>query len=72
FEEIFVKVKVPVETGTPKCEVTNNAPIAKAPGGTLINSFAGDDMSSARQERPLRQVAQHGRGLQEERLDLER
>jgi uncharacterized repeat protein (TIGR01451 family) len=30
-----------------KCEITNNALITKAPGGTLLNSFAGDDMSSA-------------------------
>jgi len=44
--EIVAKVKVPVASGI-QCEVTNNALVTKAPGGTLLNSFAGDDMSSA-------------------------
>ncbi len=44
--EIVATVKVPVGP-VPKCEVTNNVLITQAPGGTLINSFAGDDMSSA-------------------------
>ena len=44
--EIIAKVKIPIAPGI-KCEVTNNALITKAPGGTLLNSFAGDDMSSA-------------------------
>ena len=43
--EIVAKVKVPIASGI-KCEVTNNALITKAPGGTLLNSFAGDDSSS--------------------------
>ncbi|HSD91983.1 MAG TPA: hypothetical protein VLB11_03040 [Methyloceanibacter sp.] len=47
FDEIIAKVKVPVATGASKCEVTNNALIVKAPGGTLINSFGGDDTDSA-------------------------
>ncbi len=44
--EIVATVKVPVAP-TPSCAVTNNAQIVKAPGGTLLNSFAGDDFSSA-------------------------
>ena len=40
--EIPVTVKIPVGP-VAKCEVTNNALIVKAPGGTLLNSFAGDD-----------------------------
>jgi hypothetical protein len=44
--EIIATVKVPVGP-VAKCEITNNALITKAPGGTLLNSFAGDDMSSA-------------------------
>jgi hypothetical protein len=44
--EIIATVKVPVAPGGP-CKVTNNAVITKAPGGTLLNSFAGDDTSSA-------------------------
>lgn len=44
--EIIATVKVPVAAGVP-CAVTNNALITKAAGGTLLNSFAGDDMSSA-------------------------
>ena len=44
--EILATVKVPVASPG-QCEITNNALITKAPGGTLINSFAGDDMSSA-------------------------
>ena len=43
--EIIATVKVPVAPGV-QCEVTNNAVITKAPGGTLLNSFAGDDTSS--------------------------
>ncbi|WP_119272768.1 DUF11 domain-containing protein [Taklimakanibacter deserti] len=45
--EIPVTVRIPVAP-VPKCEVTNTAQIIKAPGGTLINSFAGDDKSSAK------------------------
>ena len=45
--EIPVTVKIPVAP-VAKCEVTNNAVIVKAPGGTLLNSFAGDDASSAK------------------------
>jgi uncharacterized repeat protein (TIGR01451 family) len=44
--EIIAKVTVPVASGV-SCGVTNNAVITKAPGGTLLNSFAGDDTSSA-------------------------
>jgi hypothetical protein len=44
--DIPVTVKVPVAP-VAKCEITNNAQIVKAPGGTLLNSFAGDDASSA-------------------------
>jgi hypothetical protein len=44
--EIPVIVKIPVAP-LAKCEITNNALIIKAPGGTLLNSFAGDDKSSA-------------------------
>jgi hypothetical protein len=44
--EIDVTVKVPVAPMA-KCEITNTALIVKAPGGSLINSFAGDDQSSA-------------------------
>ena len=44
--EIIATVKVPVGP-VAKCEITNNALITKAAGGTLLNSFAGDDMSSA-------------------------
>ncbi|MGE4251693.1 MAG: YncE family protein, partial [Parvibaculaceae bacterium] len=45
--EIPAIVKIPVAP-VAKCEVTNNAQIVKAPGGTLLNSFAGDDASSAK------------------------
>ncbi len=45
--EIPVIVRIPVAP-VAKCEVTNNAVIAKAPGGTLLNSFDGDDASSAK------------------------
>ncbi|MGE3876654.1 MAG: hypothetical protein AB7F74_27170, partial [Parvibaculaceae bacterium] len=45
--EIPVIVRIPVAPVT-KCEVINNAEIVKAPGGTLINSFAGDDAGSAK------------------------
>lgn len=45
--EITATVKVPVAP-VAKCEIKNNATIVKAPGGTLLNSFAGDDASSAK------------------------
>ncbi|MGE0008528.1 MAG: hypothetical protein AB7S92_23485 [Parvibaculaceae bacterium] len=45
--EIPVTVRIPVAP-LAKCEVTNNAEIVKAPGGTLLNAFAGDDKSSAK------------------------
>jgi hypothetical protein len=45
--EIPVTVKIPVAP-VAKCEITNNAQIIKAQGGTLLNSFAGDDASSAK------------------------
>jgi len=45
--EIPMTVKIPVAP-VAKCEVTNNAQIVKALGGTLLNSFAGDDASSAK------------------------
>ena len=44
--EFIAKVKVPVAPGV-QCSVKNNALITKALGGTLLNSFAGDDMGSA-------------------------
>lgn len=45
--EIPVTVRIPVAP-VAKCEITNNALIVKAPGGTPLNSFAGDDTSSAK------------------------
>ncbi|WP_119391985.1 hypothetical protein [Taklimakanibacter lacteus] len=45
--EFTATVKIPVAP-VAKCEVTNNVVISKAPGGTLLNSFAGDDTSSAK------------------------
>lgn len=45
--EIPVTVRIPVAP-VAKCEITNNALIIKAPGGTPLNSFAGDDTSSAK------------------------
>lgn len=45
--EITATVKVPVAP-LAKCEIKNNATIVMAPGGTLLNSFAGDDASSAK------------------------
>jgi hypothetical protein len=45
--EFLATVKIPVAP-LAKCEITNNATIIKAMGGTLLNSFAGDDTSSAK------------------------
>jgi hypothetical protein len=45
--EITATVKIPIAP-VAKCEIKNTAFIVKAPGGTLLNSFAGDDQSSAK------------------------
>ncbi|MES0385421.1 MAG: hypothetical protein ABUJ98_12635, partial [Hyphomicrobium sp.] len=47
--EIPMTVKVPVGPGT-SCSVINNAQIVKAPPGTLLNVFGGDDTASASAE----------------------
>jgi hypothetical protein len=47
--EIPMTVKVPVGPGT-SCSVNNNAQIVKAPPGTLLNVFGGDDTASASAE----------------------
>jgi len=44
--EIPMTVKVPVSPAIP-CTVTNNAQIIKAPPGSLLNIFNGDDFDSA-------------------------
>ena len=59
--EIPVTVNIPVGA-VAKCEITNNAQIVKAPGGTLLNSFAGDDFDSAKAElAPV--LPQDGQGI---------